>query len=90
MRLIAQRGRGVIVLIREPTPTTISRFLRERDGIAMRKPIAELRQYGLGAQILLDLGVRKMVLLSNTRRTIVGLNGYGIQLVGQEPIPTGA
>jgi 3,4-dihydroxy 2-butanone 4-phosphate synthase / GTP cyclohydrolase II len=87
MRIIAQRGRGVIVLIREPTPTTISRFIKERDGVAMRKPIAELRQYGLGAQILLDLGVKNMVLLSNSRRTIVGLNGYGITLVGQEPIP---
>ncbi|MGE5540257.1 MAG: 3,4-dihydroxy-2-butanone-4-phosphate synthase [Gemmatimonas sp.] len=87
MRLIAKRGRGVIVIIREPTPTTISRQLKERDGLAMRTPIAELRQYGLGAQILLDLGVKKMILLSNTRRTIVGLNGYGIQLVGQEPIP---
>jgi 3,4-dihydroxy 2-butanone 4-phosphate synthase/GTP cyclohydrolase II len=88
MRLIAKRGRGVIVVIREPTPTTISRYLKERDGVAMKKPIAELRQYGLGAQILLDLGVKKMVLLSNTRRTIVGLNGYGITLAGQEPIPT--
>jgi 3,4-dihydroxy 2-butanone 4-phosphate synthase/GTP cyclohydrolase II len=88
MRLIAKRGRGIIVIIREPTPTTISRYLKERDGLAMRKPIAELRQYGLGAQILLDLGVKNMVLLSNSRRTIVGLNGYGIQLVGQEPIPT--
>ena len=88
MRLIAKRGKGVIVIIREPTPTTISRFLKERDGIAMRKPIAELRQYGLGAQILLDLGVKNMILLSNTRRSIVGLNGYGITLVGQEAIPT--
>ncbi|HET9149152.1 MAG TPA: 3,4-dihydroxy-2-butanone-4-phosphate synthase [Alphaproteobacteria bacterium] len=88
MRLIAKRGRGVIVIIREPTPSTISRYLKERDGVAMKKPIAELRQYGLGAQILLDLGVKNMVLLSNTRRTIVGLNGYGITLVGQEPIPT--
>ena len=88
MRLIAKRGKGVIVIIREPTPTTISRFLKERDGIAMRKPNAELRQYGLGAQILLDLGVKNMILLSNTRRSIVGLNGYGITLVGQEAIPT--
>jgi 3,4-dihydroxy 2-butanone 4-phosphate synthase / GTP cyclohydrolase II len=47
---------------------------------------AELRNYGVGAQILLDLGIRDMVLLSNTRRTIVGLEGYGLAVVGQRPI----
>ena len=47
----------------------------------------ELRDYGVGAQILLDLGVRDMVLLSNTERTIVGLEGYGLSVVGRQPIP---
>jgi 3,4-dihydroxy 2-butanone 4-phosphate synthase/GTP cyclohydrolase II len=87
MRTIAEKGRGVIVMIREPTPTSLSRFLREREGQTLKKPIAELRQYGVGAQILLDLGVHKMILLSNTRRTIVGLDGYGLTLVGQQPLP---
>ncbi len=86
MRTIADQGRGVIVMIREPTPTSLSRFLREREGQALKKPIAELRQYGVGAQILRDLGVRKMILLSNTRRTIVGLDGHGLSLVGQQPL----
>ncbi len=87
MRLIAKENRGVIVIIREPTPTTLSRTIRERQGQAMRTPIAELRQYGIGAQILLDLGVRKMILLSNAQRHIIGLDGYGITLVRQQPIP---
>jgi 3,4-dihydroxy 2-butanone 4-phosphate synthase / GTP cyclohydrolase II len=87
MRLIAKEGRGVIVIIREPTPTTLSRTIRERQGQAMKTPIADLRQYGIGAQILLDLGVRKMILLSNAQRHIIGLDGYGITLVGQQPIP---
>jgi 3,4-dihydroxy 2-butanone 4-phosphate synthase/GTP cyclohydrolase II len=87
MHLIAEKGRGVIVIIREPTPTTLSRTIRERQGQAMKTPIAELRQYGIGAQILLDLGVRKMILLSNAQHNIVGLDGYGITLVGQQPIP---
>jgi 3,4-dihydroxy 2-butanone 4-phosphate synthase / GTP cyclohydrolase II len=87
MRFIARKGRGVIVLIREPTPTTLSRFIRERDGHAMSKPIAELRQYGIGAQILFDLGVRNMVLLTNSQRKIVGLDGYGITMIDQRPIP---
>ena len=41
----------------------------------------------MGAQILLDLGVSKMVLLSNTKRSIVGLDGYGLTLVAQQPLP---
>ena len=87
MKTVAEKGRGVIVIIREPTPTSLSRFLREREGQTLKKPIAELRQYGIGAQILLDLGVSKMILLSNTRRSIVGLDGYGLTLVGQQPLP---
>ena len=50
------------------------------------RPAEELRDYGIGAQILLDLGVREMVLLSNTHRTIVGLEGYGLTITDQRPI----
>ena len=87
MRMIAEHERGVVVIIREPTPTTLSRFIKERDGHAMSKPIAELRQYGIGAQILQDLGVRNMVLLTNSQHKIVGIEGYGIHVVDQKPLP---
>jgi 3,4-dihydroxy 2-butanone 4-phosphate synthase/GTP cyclohydrolase II len=87
MRMIAEKGRGVVVLIREPAQNSLSNAVQERDGLATSVPIAELRQYGVGAQILLDLGVRNIVLLSNTKRTVVGLDGYGITLVGQQSIP---
>jgi 3,4-dihydroxy 2-butanone 4-phosphate synthase/GTP cyclohydrolase II len=87
MELIGEKGRGVVVIIRETNPTKLSQFVSEREGQLPSKPISELRQYGIGAQILLELGVRKMTLLTNTRRTIVGLDGYGLELVGQEPIP---
>ncbi len=87
MRMIAERDRGVIVIIREQRPTDLSRIMKERAGHAMTKPIHELRQYGVGAQILLDLGIRKMTLLTNTTRNIVGLDGYGITLAGQQSIP---
>ena len=49
-----------------------------------------LRDYGVGAQILLDLGVRDMVLLSNTQHTIVGLEGYGLRVAEQRPIDVGS
>jgi len=45
-----------------------------------------LRDYGVGAQILADLGVENMILLSNHTRTIVGLEGYGIDLIEQRKI----
>jgi len=87
MRLIAQKGRGIIVIIRDPSATALSRSVREREGQKSSLPIHELRQYGVGAQILFDLGARNIILLSNTNRTVVGLDGYGISLVGQQPIP---
>ena len=85
MKMIAQKGRGVVVVIREPTQTTLSRFVKERQGQPMSTPMADLRQYGIGAQILQDLGVRNMVLLSNSQHKIVGLEGYGIHLLDQQP-----
>ena len=86
-QMIANEGRGVIVLLREPTPTALSE--RVRGFIETGLPQRELRDYGIGAQILLDLGVRDMVLLSNVPRTIVGLDGYGLHVVGRKTIPTG-
>jgi 3,4-dihydroxy 2-butanone 4-phosphate synthase / GTP cyclohydrolase II len=85
MRMIGETGRGVVVLIREPLPTSFSDRLRARVGGATA-PSDQLRDYGVGAQILLDLGVREMILLSNTKKTIVGLEGYGLKIVGQQPI----
>jgi 3,4-dihydroxy 2-butanone 4-phosphate synthase/GTP cyclohydrolase II len=45
-----------------------------------------LRDYGIGAQILAELGVKNMILLSNHERTIVGLEGYGLNVVEQRKI----
>ena len=45
-----------------------------------------MRNYGIGAQILVDLGVRKMRLLTNNPKKIVGLEGYGLSVVEQVPI----
>jgi 3,4-dihydroxy 2-butanone 4-phosphate synthase/GTP cyclohydrolase II len=85
MRMIGVAGRGVIVLLREFHPTSLSDRLRAR--IEGREDAgAQLRDYGVGAQILLDLGVKEMILVSNTRRTIIGLEGYGLTVVGQRPI----
>ena len=85
MRMVAEHGRGVVVLIREPRPTSLTDRVRAR--LESNPAEGELRDYGVGAQILLDLGVREMILLSNTKKTIIGLEGYGLTVVGQQAIP---
>ncbi len=82
MRAIGEIGRGVIVLIREPSATSLSDRLR----LDPSKQGGQLRDYGVGAQILLDLGVREMELLTNAPKTIVGLDGYGLTIVGHRPL----
>ncbi len=93
MRMIDEAGRGIVVLIREARATSLSDQLRQRLGEAPaaggRGASRDLREYGIGAQILLDLGVREMTLLSNTKHTIVGLDGFGLTVVGHRPIPRG-
>ena len=86
--MIGEAGRGVLVLIREPLATSLSDTVQARRDQS-EKTFSELRDYGVGAQILLDLGVSEMIVLSNTKRTIVGLEGYGLKIVGQRPIPSG-
>ncbi len=85
MHMIGREGRGAVVLIREHRKTGLSDRVRQ---LALsQRPPRELRDYGIGAQILLDLGVRDMILLSNRRRTVIGIEGYGLNIVGLRPIP---
>jgi 3,4-dihydroxy 2-butanone 4-phosphate synthase/GTP cyclohydrolase II len=81
---ISAAKRGVAVLIRESRPTAVSEHIREL--VAGTRTERALRDYGIGAQILIDLGVKDMILLSNHKRTIVGLEGYGLNVVEQRDI----
>ncbi len=85
---ISKAGRGVVVLIREPRPTALSDRLRQ-DCAAVPGDPGELRDYGVGAQILIDLGVREMILLTNSPRAIIGLDGFGLTVVGTRPLAEG-
>ena len=87
MRAIAAAGRGALVLLREPRATSLSDRVRARLGKPTKSDARpELRDYGVGAQILLDLGIKDRVLLSNARRSVVGLEGYGLNIVGHKSI----
>ncbi len=85
MRMVAAEGRGVVLLLREPLASSLSDRLRAR--LENRDEPVVLRDYGVGAQILLDLGVRDMILLSNSQKTIAGLEeGYGLRVVERREI----
>ena len=86
MRMIDDAGRGAVVLIREPYPRALSDHVKMRLGEPPEGQ-HELRDYGVGAQILLDLGIQDLILLSNTQRTIVSIDGYDLNVVSQQPIP---
>ena len=92
MRIIGEAGRGAAVLIREPLSLSAERHLGNRESAAEEQgsdgngPRGELRNYGVGAQILSDLGIRDMILLTNSNRTIVGLDGYDLSISGRLPI----
>lgn len=86
MEKIAAHGDGVIVLLRPPHRTAVSERMLARSHAGGRLHTENLRDYGIGAQILLDLGIRDMVLLSNSQKQIVGLEGYGLKLAGYESI----
>lgn len=90
MAQIGEAGSGVVVLIREPAVTAVSDLVKRLSGDESYSGESgatnELRDYGVGAQILLDLGIREMRLLSNTERTVIGLDGYGLSIVERVPI----
>jgi 3,4-dihydroxy 2-butanone 4-phosphate synthase/GTP cyclohydrolase II len=82
-RAIAAAGRGVIVLLRDTQPGAVARKL----GLSEAERVEDhvLRHYGIGAQILIDLGVRDMILLTNHPRSLIALEGFGLNIVDQQP-----
>ena len=89
MATIGAAGRGVVVVLCDPPEKSLATRLKARlSGNGAEEP--RLLDYGVGAQILLDLGVRQMILLSNHRKTIVGLEGYGLAVVDHQPIAVDA
>jgi 3,4-dihydroxy 2-butanone 4-phosphate synthase/GTP cyclohydrolase II len=98
LRQIDQAGSGVLVYMRRHEgrgiglPAKIHAYKLQEEGLDTVEANeklgfpAELRDYGIGAQILVDLGVRKMRFLTNNPKKVVGLEGYGLEIVELVPI----
>lgn len=94
MEAIATEGSGVVVILNSPAPDLVAciiRARRERREESSGRTMA-LREYGIGAQVLTDLGIHRIILLSNSDASFVGLDGYGIEIVAHRALgdPSGA
>ena len=82
--IINEEGRGVLILVRDSSSSVINSYLSAKEKspkeIEEQKQ-SELRIFGMGAQILSELGVKDMILLTNTDWKFVGLDAYGINIV---------
>jgi 3,4-dihydroxy 2-butanone 4-phosphate synthase / GTP cyclohydrolase II len=95
MEIIAKEGKGVILYLQpenkalRPSMVTYPRMegKQQKDMNPSFVYRANFKEYGIGAQILRDLGVRKMRLLTNNKKHLVGLRGYGLEVISLEPIP---
>ena len=82
--IAAYEGAGVAVFIRDSNPAWLSERYGAEPGTDHGANV--LRDYGVGAQILLDLGVRDMELLSKSTTVLPGSGGYGLRIVGRRPL----
>ena len=88
MTKIGEQGSGVVVVLSSTAPDLVACIIRARKTgreESGARTIA-VREYGIGAQVLTDLGIHRIALLSNSDTSYVGLDGYGIEIVDQQSL----
>lgn len=86
LRAIAEAGRGVFLYMEQPySGVSVANESANPELRRLKAPSMDFRDYGIGAQILVALGVRQLKLLSNTPRKVVALDGYGLEITEQVP-----
>jgi 3,4-dihydroxy 2-butanone 4-phosphate synthase/GTP cyclohydrolase II len=86
LRRFKHEGRGVIVFLRDGTAGVPMQAIPSGDQSSEAARTRQWREVGLGAQILKDLGISSIRLLTSTRFTYVGLAGFGIEITDTEAI----
>lgn len=86
LRAISERGSGVLVYLRRPAFEESLEVPLQSSSNGLQ-PANMMREYGVGAQILRDLGVSQIEVLSSSRRSLTGLASFGLSIVSQQPIP---
>ena len=83
MAAIAKEGRGAVVILRDSSPTAISDRLKPAGATPK-----QIRQFGVGAEILTNLGIRELIMLTNSPAPrLIALDGYDLSIVETRPIP---
>ena len=79
METISKKGDGIIILIRDLSPESLSKKISKSLNLT-KKLNSNIREYGVGAQILSDLGVKNMTVLSNKKASAIALDGFGLKI----------
>ena len=82
-KIIEKKGSGAIVLINGDIAPKIKKIFNRKDD---EKNKLELREYGVGAQILSEIGIKKIILLTNSNKKIIALDGFNLEIIRQESI----
>lgn len=85
LQALGKSGRGVLVYLRKPEGQLSDQIVQTKE-TSQHQSMQLMREYGVGAQILRDLGATRIKLLTNSKKNLIGLSSFGIEIVKQVPL----